>query len=1088
MMKPSRVSLSALLFALALFATRHSRAASLFIPSGPQPGASYTNAPAPIKRSSLVILNPQWLDPAVQSGTGLRSGDPLTLNLFADLTLSGTVTETRHIAPGRFVVIASLGQQAGDFACLAFNQGVLVGNLYVRGLGQYAVRYAGNGQLWIFEMAAPTGFPGNGGITPHSVCAIPSAAGGAGSFRRASGDSFARAAIPSMAGTSCGPAVPTTVDVLSLYTSAALAAAGSMAALNAGLDGNWTMANLCFKNSDIDVRYREVGRIACAYTGDSGGSADLTWETNDPTVQAERSTYGADLVAMFVNANQGVAWVLQVMDSSASTYAYSVNGWSWQDFLGHEAGHNMGNFHDLANSGSLGSPVFPYSYGENFISFGVTYGDIMCYPGTKVPFQSNSTLTYGGSAMGLASNADNAHSMNQTGPFVATWEADVLGDAPPSVSISSPADGSVYNVLDAVTLTAAASDPDGTISQVDYYMDDRLLGSSTTAPYSLVYGPLPSGSHQIFARAYDNVGNETPSCYINITVNSNLPAAWQVVDLKGTEERLCPWGLASYSGGVYTLVNSDWGFGTANGDGAEFADQTFCGDGDFVARIASFPAGTGAYAGLAVRQGTAKVSSQVEILYTPSGFAWRGTGALTSSGVISATPWVKIHRTGVLYNLYYSSDGATWTQFPSSSQILVGAQPYAGLVAGNDQGTTAYSFAFDNVSLTENCYTPTVTATNTPTVTLTRTPTSSFTVSPTGTPSKTATSTFTDTLTFTFSPTASPTRTASQTPTSTLTWTSSPTGTSSYTTSPTVSPTRTPSPTVTVTYTLSPTRTMSPTISPSFTCSPTITQTFTFSPTPTQSASFTGTGTPIPTLTSSPTSTWTPSTTPTSSDSVTPSISPTESGTATLTVTPTTTHTPTASETATASVTPADSFTDTPSVSPTPSLTPTSTALGTATVSWTLTSSPSAADTASDSPTFTSTVTWTLTPSPTASDTPSATSTPSVSPYLSPTPSPTPVLDLSRPLAIVDFAVVPNPLHGAGLITYSLTHPGVQSVRLRIYSAAMNLVREVTCSGYPGRNWVPLDALPSGGVYFYTLEASDGVQSALVHGKVMSLP
>ena len=52
------------------------------------------------------------------------------------------------------------------------------------------------------------------------------------------------------------------------------------------------------------------------------------------------------------------------------------------------------------------------------------------------------------------------------------------------MSITSPAAGATFTAPATITVTAAASDTDGTITKVDFYRGTQLIGSDTTNPYS----------------------------------------------------------------------------------------------------------------------------------------------------------------------------------------------------------------------------------------------------------------------------------------------------------------------------------------------------------------------------------------------------------------------------------------------------------------------------------------------------------------------------------------------------------------------------------------------------------------------------
>ncbi|BCB78403.1 glycoside hydrolase family 48 protein [Phytohabitans flavus] len=74
----------------------------------------------------------------------------------------------------------------------------------------------------------------------------------------------------------------------------------------------------------------------------------------------------------------------------------------------------------------------------------------------------------------------------------------------PTVSLTSPAAGATFNAPANVTVSANASDVDGSISKVEFYRNGLLVNEDTTAPYSYQMTGLPAGSYTVQARAYDN--------------------------------------------------------------------------------------------------------------------------------------------------------------------------------------------------------------------------------------------------------------------------------------------------------------------------------------------------------------------------------------------------------------------------------------------------------------------------------------------------------------------------------------------------------------------------------------------------------
>ena len=58
-------------------------------------------------------------------------------------------------------------------------------------------------------------------------------------------------------------------------------------------------------------------------------------------------------------------------------------------------------------------------------------------------------------------------------------------NTPPTVSLTSPVEGATFIAPATITVTANASDSDGTIAQVDFYAGTTLIGVTTTAPHTI---------------------------------------------------------------------------------------------------------------------------------------------------------------------------------------------------------------------------------------------------------------------------------------------------------------------------------------------------------------------------------------------------------------------------------------------------------------------------------------------------------------------------------------------------------------------------------------------------------------------------
>jgi subtilisin-like proprotein convertase family protein len=104
----------------------------------------------------------------------------------------------------------------------------------------------------------------------------------------------------------------------------------------------------------------------------------------------------------------------------------------------------------------------------------------------------------------------------------ASWiQQNVTVNSPPSVSITSPAPGS--SVSGAVTISASASDPDGTIARVRFTLPDGSSVDDTSSPYATTWDSTSVGDGQveIRAQAFDDLGASALATVEVTTANGN---------------------------------------------------------------------------------------------------------------------------------------------------------------------------------------------------------------------------------------------------------------------------------------------------------------------------------------------------------------------------------------------------------------------------------------------------------------------------------------------------------------------------------------------------------------------------------------
>jgi len=90
----------------------------------------------------------------------------------------------------------------------------------------------------------------------------------------------------------------------------------------------------------------------------------------------------------------------------------------------------------------------------------------------------------------------------------------------PVVAITSPENGSAYKTGSNITITASASESNGTIREVYFFDRTYYLGSTTFSPYTYTWTNVPDGTYSLTVEATDSNGATLISAPITITVSS----------------------------------------------------------------------------------------------------------------------------------------------------------------------------------------------------------------------------------------------------------------------------------------------------------------------------------------------------------------------------------------------------------------------------------------------------------------------------------------------------------------------------------------------------------------------------------------
>lgn len=97
-------------------------------------------------------------------------------------------------------------------------------------------------------------------------------------------------------------------------------------------------------------------------------------------------------------------------------------------------------------------------------------------------------------------------------------------NALPSATVTAPTENQVFaGPKSSISISADASDSDGTVQRVEFHLNGMHIGTSLSPPFGMTYANAPSIGYTLVARAFDNDGGYRDSPIRSMRVN-NLPS------------------------------------------------------------------------------------------------------------------------------------------------------------------------------------------------------------------------------------------------------------------------------------------------------------------------------------------------------------------------------------------------------------------------------------------------------------------------------------------------------------------------------------------------------------------------------------
>jgi len=315
---------------------------------------------------------------------------------------------------------------------------------------------------------------------------------------------------------------------------------------------------------------------------------------------------------------------------------------------------------------------------------------------------ASSTATTGSATVTIAGSSGNLSSSTTLSLTVNPPPNFTLSASPNSLTITQGSSGSSaitvspLNGFNSSVALSASGLPNGVT--VSFNPASTTSSSTLTLTAS---STATTGTVTVTVTGASGALTKTATISLTIRVLPTLPSVWSDGDIGAVGVA----GAASYANGIFTVSGAGSGTMITSADSFHFVYQPFNGDGSIVARVLSVQGSSAAQAGIMIRETLGTGANHVFLFdYSSSILATERTTTGSSSSyqsVGSATQpnWIKLTRSGNVFNMYGSSDAVNWTQLGTSQTASMAQSVYVGLAVSNRNTSSLATATFDGVSV-----------------------------------------------------------------------------------------------------------------------------------------------------------------------------------------------------------------------------------------------------------------------------------------------------------------------------------------------------------------------------------------------------
>jgi chitodextrinase len=293
--------------------------------------------------------------------------------------------------------------------------------------------------------------------------------------------------------------------------------------------GNWSAWSSVLNVTTPDVSAPSVPAGLAAASNTTGTSFTLNWtaSTDNVAVTAYEVVRDTTSLGEAAGATRALTGLTQ-----ATTYAMKVRA--------RDAAGNYSAYSTVLNvtTPDLTAPTVPGTPSATSLtlnSFTFTWtasSDNLAVTGYEVFKDGVSQGTTTGLSMALTGlTPTTTYAMTvRARDAAANWSAQTAAlnvttnnNQAPTVTLTAPTNGASFTTPATVTLTATASDADGTVSKVEFFQDGVKIGEDLVSPYTLDTTINYAGTYAITAKATDNLNATATSAAASITLSATTP-------------------------------------------------------------------------------------------------------------------------------------------------------------------------------------------------------------------------------------------------------------------------------------------------------------------------------------------------------------------------------------------------------------------------------------------------------------------------------------------------------------------------------------------------------------------------------------